>query len=443
MTIDPSPNKIGKSVGEKIRAARVALHYTQSKLAEPDFSVSYISAIERGQIHPSLRALEILAGRLGMSSTEFLPKRPQQDGSQSSIPHQPERDDDEGELVLLDAQLCISQNEPVKAIALLNKISAKRLKRFQQLWHRYLLGYAYFLTHQLEDAEHIFSEMTQIAKDANNSYLHTHILFMLGNTFAAMHNPTQALLVHQHCLKALEEAQTRDVFLIARTLTQLGTHYVEIEQLNHALVMFRNALDTLPQLEEAEQVKATYNALMQDATANQDYYASELYGYHALLYSEQEMQKQLKGDIYDYLGQAILQESPDEAYTQLSALKEKETDDPLVKASITARLAEWYFAQHNVESARRCAEEACKLAHPFGETSITANTLLVLGRIEYAQQAFDIGDEHFVQGLTMLEHLHRSVELAEQSLHYAQLLEERGKAREAFTYFRRAYQSRM
>ena len=443
MSPEPSPNKIGKSVGEKIRAARVALHYTQSKLAAPDFSVSYISAIERGQIHPSLRALEILAGRLGLASTELLPKRPPLDERQAALPHQPEREEDEGENVLLDAQIRMSQNEPAKALALLSKTSAKRMKRPQQLWHRYLLGCAHFLTDHLEEAEHIFSDMSQIVKDANNHYLHTHILFMLGNTFAAMQHPTQALLAHQRCLNVLEEAEVRDVFLIARTFAQLGTHYTQVEQPDEALTMFRHALDTLAQLQTSQQVDTTYNALAHYANANKDYYASEIYGYQALAHSEQETQKHMRGELYHYLGQALIQGDQEEAYVQLSALQEKETTDLLVRASITARIAEWQFARQNIDEARRYAEDAYLLARSFGETIITADALLVLGRIEYAQQAFDAGDEHFEQGLAMLEHLHRQVELTEHSVQYAQLLEARGKAQEAFTYFRRAYQSRM
>ncbi len=443
MSPESSPNKIGKSVGEKIRAARVALHYTQSKLAAPDFSVSYISAIERGQIHPSLRALEILAGRLGLASTELLPKRPPLDDRQSAIPPQPEREEDEGEMVLLDVQVRLSQNEPAKALALLSKTSAKRLKRPQQLWHRYLLGCANFSTHHLEEAEHIFSEMIQIAKDANNHYLHTHILFMLGNTFAAMHNPAQALLAHQRCLNVLEEAQTRDVFLIARTFMQLGTHYAEIEQLDDALSMFRNAFDTLAQLQTSQQIDATYNALAQYSVNNKDYRAAELYGYQALTYSEQETLKRLRGEVYHYLGQALIQGDQEEAYVQLAAMQEKETTNVLIRASIATRIAEWHFARQNISEARKYADEAYLLAQTFGESIITANALLVLGRIEYTQQAFDAGDEHFVQGLIMLEHLHRQVELTEHSVEYAQLLEARGKAQEAFTYFRRAYQSRM
>src|SRR5256885_17270078 len=74
MPSDHSHQNIGQTVGAKIRAARLAKKYTQSRLAQPDFSVSYIPAIERGQIHPSLRALEILAGRLRLSSSGLFPQ---------------------------------------------------------------------------------------------------------------------------------------------------------------------------------------------------------------------------------------------------------------------------------------------------------------------------------------------------------------------------------
>src|SRR5436309_375243 len=74
MSTDDSHSQMGQSVGARIRAARQAKKYTQSQLASPDFSVSYISAIERGQIHPSLRALEILARRLDLPSTQLLPQ---------------------------------------------------------------------------------------------------------------------------------------------------------------------------------------------------------------------------------------------------------------------------------------------------------------------------------------------------------------------------------
>src|SRR5947207_14727268 len=67
--------RIGQTVGAKLRAVRLPRKYTHSQLAQPDFSISYVSAIERGQIHPSLRALEIFAQRLRLSSSDLLSKQ--------------------------------------------------------------------------------------------------------------------------------------------------------------------------------------------------------------------------------------------------------------------------------------------------------------------------------------------------------------------------------
>src|SRR5579875_434571 len=67
-----TPNHLGSSLGARVRAIRQARKLTQSQLAGKDFSVSYISAIERGQIQPSIRALEILASRLNVSPAQLL-----------------------------------------------------------------------------------------------------------------------------------------------------------------------------------------------------------------------------------------------------------------------------------------------------------------------------------------------------------------------------------
>src|ERR1700693_2714415 len=81
MPYDPPHQQMGRSVGAKLKEARLAKKYTQSKLAGDDFSVSYISAIERGQIHPSLRALEIFAMRLGLSSKDLLIPKAAEEGA--------------------------------------------------------------------------------------------------------------------------------------------------------------------------------------------------------------------------------------------------------------------------------------------------------------------------------------------------------------------------
>jgi transcriptional regulator with XRE-family HTH domain len=59
-------------IGQRIRRARLTRNYTQGDLARGDFSVSYVSAVERGQIRPSLGALERLSVKLRVPIAELL-----------------------------------------------------------------------------------------------------------------------------------------------------------------------------------------------------------------------------------------------------------------------------------------------------------------------------------------------------------------------------------
>src|SRR5881227_2731600 len=118
MPYEPAHQQMGKSVGARLKEARLAKKYTQSQLAAGDFSVSYVSAIERGQIHPSLRALEIFAQRLGLSSSDLLSKQTGQ-----VLQGLPEKDaanenKQEIELQLLEAQLLIIQGNCREAVTL-------------------------------------------------------------------------------------------------------------------------------------------------------------------------------------------------------------------------------------------------------------------------------------------------------------------------------------
>jgi len=61
-----------QTLGERLRDARYAAHLTQEGLAGKTFSKSYISAVERGKMTPSISALRLLADRLGVTLAYLL-----------------------------------------------------------------------------------------------------------------------------------------------------------------------------------------------------------------------------------------------------------------------------------------------------------------------------------------------------------------------------------
>jgi tetratricopeptide (TPR) repeat protein len=444
MSPEQSSGKIGKSVGEKLRAARIALHYTQSQLAAPDFSVSYISAIERGQIHPSLRALEILATRLGLSSTQLLPNRSQAEDRLSDSSDLSARDDDEADFTLLHAQLDIMRDEPQNAISALEKLSSKRLTKQQQLQRSYFLGWAYFKATRYQESEYTLSDALQLAKELNINYLLTHILHVLAMAYSAMHNPNQALLYYQRCLNTLESAPINDPFFTAEIYLHMGQYHTQSDRSESAIEMFHKALDTITPYTTNQARGAINLSLSRYYSELKDYELAAQYTYNCIYLSTQEVVGQMRSELYHYLGQALMQSDQKKARAFFDEAESRESvrRDALALASIYTHNAAWHLEQGELELAASLAKQAQEMATPFGKSIIAAEALITLGRIEYAGEDYAQGDKHFVAGLQMIEDLGRHEELADESVRYAELLEQHGQEREAFYFFRRAFQSR-
>jgi transcriptional regulator with XRE-family HTH domain len=443
MSPEQLSGKIGKTVGERLRAARIAQHYTQSQLASPDFSVSYISAIERGQIHPSLRALEILAGRLGLNATQLLPDRSREDRLGTAFAAH-EHEEDEVALTLLEAHVFIKQDMAEHAIARLEKLPTRRLKRQQQLQHRYLLGRAYLRAARLQDAEYTLSEALQLAKDLDARYLNARILNLLALTYAAMSNHTQALMYHQLCLNLLEHALPEDPFFIMRVYMHMGQLHTHLDDFAKAAEMFKRGLNEIEKFMQPQALVTMYRDNCQFYAAAKDYDLAFQYAYMCLYLSRRESYAHLRSELYYFLGRALLRGDQESARRYLDDTLQQESvlRDRLTHAGVLTCDAEWYYDHGDLALAERQAEEARTLAQPCGDTIIGAGAAIISGRIVYGQQRNAEGDQQFVAGLAMLERLGYHEELADEAVRYASLLEETGREREAFAYFKLAFESK-
>src|ERR687886_2794303 len=99
MTNTPGP----ETIGERLRRLRLARGMSQRELSGPGVSYAYISRIEAGARRPSVKALRMLARKLGVSP-EYL-----ETGSEI-------RDTERRELELSDAELQLRLgNDPASA----------------------------------------------------------------------------------------------------------------------------------------------------------------------------------------------------------------------------------------------------------------------------------------------------------------------------------------
>jgi tetratricopeptide (TPR) repeat protein len=101
---------VDPGVGLRVRQLRIAREMTQADLAAKDFTKGFISLLETGRTRVSLRAAEILAQRLGVSSSDLIAGG---DGEADL------------ELTLLRAEQQLSAGRAVEAIDLLERLANK------------------------------------------------------------------------------------------------------------------------------------------------------------------------------------------------------------------------------------------------------------------------------------------------------------------------------
>lgn len=435
-----SSDALGQTVGAQLRAARLAKKYTQYQLAQPDFSVSYISAIERGQIQPSLRALEILSQRLGINSTLLLTQQVQTKhevhvaGAESAT---------EGENVspwqLIEASLLLHQHQPAQVIKVLHPLLAHKAEPHRQVALRYLLGRAYLDNALLQESEAILAEAARLAQETSDP-LYPRILARQGDVYNAMRQLEQAARCRQASLDALQKRPdaARDELLQARISIDLGHTLSQMGEFEQATVLFQQALAHLQAQSWPQQV----DQRLARASQEQGELLRARFLWHKCAQREQQQQLFIsRRAIQHTLGRALLHNLGAEAQVSLLALlrQAQSQQDVLLQASANVHLASWSLEHGDLDQTVTFVRAALEMGRACGESEILASALIMQGRLSYAQKGYEQGDRSFQDGLTLLERLRAVEELLANLTIYARLLEERGLPQQALRYWKRAY----
>lgn len=440
MLLDLS-RRLGQTVGARLRAVRLSKKYTQSQLAHPDFSVSYISAIERGQIQPSLRALEIFARRLGISSAYFLPQQNQEAGGPLAAAEKNARAAEERAWLLIEAQIALYQQQPARAIALLQPLMRVEESR-EHIAILYVLGRAYLHGGCLQESEATLAEAARLAQIEKDE-LYPRILHVQGEVCSAMHRLEQAVRFQQASLAALEQdsEQGGDVAFLAQVYSSLGQTCSQLGAFEQARDMFQRVFTLLqPQtpLQPMPPIPSGLSTFYPEEGAPVEIDSSQ----HKQLQAQLQSQlPALQGEIQYALGRALLQSQPDEASSHLLALSQQVStpQHALTRAGARVLLAARCFARADFAQAEIWVREALEQAEPFGESLMRADALILRGKLAYVHQNYEQGDQSFTAGLAMLERGRYMEELIEHLTAYARVLEERGLFQQAIMYWKRAY----
>jgi len=228
-------------VGARIRSLRTARGLTQAQLAEPQYTKAYISMLESGRTRASMKALEHIAGVLGVQPADLL--------GGAATPATPQ-------YTLLEARRLLEQRKE-GAIPLLEGLEEGLTPQDQLIRLRYL-AVAYNVASQPKQAFPVIERAQRMADLLNDPEEQIRIKAVLAAAYARTYSYEEEIRLLRECVKACEEGTVKDVAFHYRRLVDLALALGNQRQSKQALVVYEQAFDLATQFDDLPSIASLY-----------------------------------------------------------------------------------------------------------------------------------------------------------------------------------------
>ncbi|HZR39582.1 MAG TPA: tetratricopeptide repeat protein [Ktedonobacteraceae bacterium] len=437
---------VAARVGTNIREVRTNLKMTQAQLAAPEFSISYISAIERGKIRPSLKALSILARRLDVPLTFLLEGSPAGATEARAVGYSPADSgpDQRIDVDLLLADVLIQQGDYTQAEVLLDPIQPERVTT-DQVYRLYLLrGQVHLGAGEYQEAVVDLRAAVSQAEALNDSEFIERARNLLGKAYFLLYNYTLAMENHLRCNTAIENGQITDPVFSLDVFSNLANDYFRLGDLEKAISFYHKALETLETMnrdsktfaQKYAEIGLRYKSVGKLAMARE-------YAMRSLAVYEMRDEQRLVGMTHLRLGKALEKqsdlESAESEYKQAISI-ERELNDEVSASVCHTALAELLLKRGQVQEAEHEAQEALNYARSSGDAQTQGQALIALAQIRHQTGDFTSADQYFTQALELLDASNAHEIAASAYFRFANLLEERGEVQRSLTAIKKAYE---
>ena len=202
----------GKIIAQRLRTARLAAKKTQQELAGERFSKSYISAVERGKMTPSVQALDYLADQLRVPMAYFVGETEldlstlagQTIQPASALPEQEQARKDAAAQLLLEEE----QADAATAGALL-RAAAYLSPRVRPLAYSHLASLS-LAQGALEEAEALIEEGRAAARAIGNAPAEGQVMLVLAQVKERQGDSAGAEQAYSEALTLLEGDPSQD-----------------------------------------------------------------------------------------------------------------------------------------------------------------------------------------------------------------------------------------
>jgi len=236
----PPPEGPAESIGQRLRRLRHERGLSQRELASPGVSYAYISRIEAGARRPSVKALRMLARKLGVSA-DYL-----ETGSEI-------RDVDERELRIAGAELELRLAEdPAKAEATLERLRDEAVAAGDTVASsRAQLALGLAAAAAGRNAEAIERLEGGLALKPVSPSARPDVFAALGRAYAATGRTEQAVTIYERSLEELAEEAPDDLAAQVRFTSYLSYALTDLNDLERAQSVLDDALDRAEELTDA------------------------------------------------------------------------------------------------------------------------------------------------------------------------------------------------
>lgn len=232
-------------VGARIRSLRTARSLTQAQLAEPQYTKAYISMLESGRTRASMKALEHIAGRLGVQPSDLLGGNP--------APAAPQFD-------LLEARRLIEDGQSTAAIPLLEALEEGLTPSDQLVRLRYLAS-AKISVGEAKQAFPLLERAQRMADLLGDQQELVRIKSVLAAAYAKTYAYEDAIRLFRDCVQACEDGVIADPTFHFRRLADLAVHLTNQRRPKEAMPVYERAIEMAGQFSDRRSLGAMYAGL--------------------------------------------------------------------------------------------------------------------------------------------------------------------------------------
>lgn len=436
----PSP---AQRLGSRLRQARLRLNLTQSEVAQNHFSVSYISAVERGQIRPSLGALEVLSDRLQVPLEDLLGTAPLPGATGGvSRDQAADRRQEEAEARLNTAEALSYQGKYQQSIDAVRQMSLSHLSPASAHEARRLLAYNYAEMGDGESARREAQEGITMAERSGDEEARARLRNELGVAYMLTHKNQLALEQFQLAYDTVEQGIARDPIFKLNVLYNLGSVNWLLGRNDDALGFLRLAVEASEDVNHPERLGDALWTLSVTYQGQGDSVRARLYAMRSLATYERAANEALTARAYTRLGRATAQANQVEDalnYLGMAQALSERLGDQSGQAEARRSLAAVYISQGQLKEAADAVNEALELAKRVDDPILLAEAQLTMASLQDAQGKTSQAKGSYEDAIKKLEDANASTHLADAYASYSSFLENHGESKSALELLRKAW----